>query len=63
MYFYDVVMWSRVSKNVNLTVPWYLGANYAYHHLDQPILSDGFFDRLVSLLDARWDEIEHFHNT
>lgn len=31
-----------VTARPNLIVPWLLMAGYAYHHLDAPILSDGY---------------------
>ena len=47
--------------NINMCVPWYLMAAYAYYVEDDPILSDSRFDRLARFMLERWDEIEHFH--
>ena len=48
-------------KNINLMVPWYLMAAYAYYVEDDAILSDGFFDEMGKTMLAVWDDIEHFH--
>ena len=50
-----------VDKNINMTVPWYLMAAYAYYEEDNPILSDSMFDRLGRKMLKEWDNIEHFH--
>lgn len=55
-YYYDVV-----NDNINMTVPWYLMASYAYYEQDDPIFSDAVFDRLARRMIERWDEIEHRH--
>ena len=49
------------SKNINMMVPWYLMASYAYYKDDNPIFSDGFFDDLGKTMLVVWDDIEHFH--
>ena len=50
-----------VDSNINMCVPWYLMAAYAYYVEDDPILSDSKFDRLARLMLERWDEIKHHH--
>ena len=50
-----------VDKNINMSVPWYLMAAYAYYEEDDPILSDNMFDRLAKKMLKNWDVIEHFH--
>ena len=50
-----------VGDNINMTVPWYIMAAYAYYVDDDPILEDHIFDRLSTKMLAHWDEIEHFH--
>lgn len=50
-----------VDKNINMSVPWYLMAAYAYYEEDNPILSDSMFDRLAKKMLKNWDAIEHFH--
>jgi len=49
------------AKNINMMVPWYLMASYAYYQEDDAILSDGFFDDMGKTMLACWDDIEHFH--
>ena len=49
------------ADNINLMVPWYLMASYAYYQEDDAILSDGFFDDMGKTMLACWDDIEHFH--
>lgn len=50
-----------VDDNINMLVPWYLMAAYAYYVEDRPILSDSIFDRLAKKMLSNWDQIEHFH--
>lgn len=49
------------AKNINMMVPWYLMASYAYYEQSDPILSDSFFDEMGKTMLAVWDDIEHFH--
>ena len=49
------------ANNINMMVPWYLMASYAYYQEDDAILSDGFFDDMGKTMLACWDDIEHFH--
>ena len=49
------------ADNINMMVPWYLVASYAYYQEDDAILSDGFFDDMGKTMLACWDDIEHFH--
>jgi NAD-dependent DNA ligase len=49
------------ADNINMMVPWYLMAAYAYYEQDDPILSDSFFDDLAKTLLAVWDDVEHRH--
>lgn len=48
-------------KNINMMVPWYLMASYAYYEQDDAIFSDGFFDDMGKTMLACWDDIKHFH--
>lgn len=50
-----------IDNNINMTVPWYLMAAYAYYELDNPIMTDAEFDNLAKLMDSNWDSIEHYH--
>ncbi len=49
------------ANNINMMVPWYLMASYAYYKQDKPILTDSFFDEMAKTMLACWDDIEHFH--
>ena len=52
---------SIISSNLNMSVPYYLMASYAYYKEDNPILTDDFFDRLAKKILNNWDNIEHYH--
>ena len=47
--------------NINMMVPWYIMAAYAYYIEDNPILEDSMFDKLASKMLKDWDEITHYH--
>lgn len=49
------------AKNINMMVPWYLMASYAYYEQSDPIFTDTFFDEMGKTMLAVWDDIEHFH--
>lgn len=51
----------RITENVNMTVPFYLMAAYAYYQEDDPIFSDYFFDNLAQKILKEWDNITHWH--
>ena len=36
-----------VDGNINMSVPWYIMAAYAYYEQDDPILEDSEFDKLA----------------
>lgn len=55
------VMHFRVDGDVNLCVPWYLMACYAYYVLDDPFMSDQDFDWLAKKTLDEWDSITHRH--
>lgn len=46
--------------NINMMVPWYLMASFAYYKQDEPILSDAFFDNMAKTMLENWDTIEHW---
>ena len=50
-----------IDDNINLIVPWYLMAAYAYYNEDNPILSDSIFDRLGKKMLKEYDNITHMH--
>lgn len=52
---------AMIAKSINMLVPWYLMAAYAYYVLDAPILSDAMFDSICRKLDRKWDQVEHVH--
>lgn len=47
--------------NINMMVPWYLMASYAYYVEDDPILTDNFFDNMGKRILENWEKITHFH--
>ena len=49
------------AENINMMVPWYLMASYAYYEESDPIFSDSFFDDMGKTMLSCWDDIEHFH--
>ena len=59
--FLDGVLAGHLGRNINLSVPWYLMAAYAYYKEDAPILMDHTFDELAKTMLDNWDKIEHFH--
>ena len=48
-------------ENLNMMVPYYLMASYAYYKEDDPIFSDAFFDNMSKTMLERWDDITHYH--
>lgn len=48
-------------SNINMLVPWYIMAAYAYYVEDDPIMEDSLFDKLSKKLLKEWDNIEHYH--
>ena len=50
-----------VDDSINMAVPWYLMAAYAYYVEDDPIMEDRDFDLLARKLLKDWDEVEHMH--
>ena len=49
------------ADNINMMVPWYLMAAYAYYVEDNPLFTDSFFDDMAKTMLAIWDSIEHRH--
>jgi NAD-dependent DNA ligase len=54
-------MLTKLEQSINMSVPFYLMAAYAYYKEDDPIISDQSFDKLAKLMFERWDEIKHMH--
>ena len=50
-----------IEKNINIAVPYYLMAAYAYYKEDDPIISDYLFDYLALLILKNYDQIKHPH--
>jgi NAD-dependent DNA ligase len=50
-----------VDNSINMTVPWYLMASYAYYEEDDPILEDRTFDILGKRILDHWEDIDHRH--
>jgi|TARA_B100001093_G_C26747527_1_gene979561 hypothetical protein len=50
-----------ITKNQNMTIPYYLMASYAYYIEDDPIFSDDFYDMLSKKILNNWDSIKHYH--
>lgn len=49
------------NKNINMMVPYYIMASYAYYVEDDPIFSDGFYDNLAKTILERWNDLSHWH--
>jgi hypothetical protein len=50
-----------IKNNINMSVPYYLMASYAYYVEDDPIFSDAFYDELAKTILAEWNNITHWH--
>ena len=55
------ILTNRITDNSNMLVPYYLMLSYAYYVQDDPIVSDGFYDKLARKLLKEYDTIEHRH--
>jgi len=55
------ILTNRITDNPNMLVPYYLMLSYAYYVQDDPIVSDGFYDKLARKLLKEYDTIEHHH--
>jgi len=55
------IITNRITANTNMLVPLYLMLSYAYYVQDDPIASDGFYDKLARKLLKEYDNIEHRH--
>ena len=58
---FDVHSIKAGTANVNLYVPWYLMAAYAYYVEDDPIISDAVFDGMAKKMLEEWENITHQH--
>ena len=50
-----------IDANINMTVPYYLIASFAYYVEDDPIFTDAFYDSLAKQILNNWDTITHWH--
>ena len=57
----DKDCYDTIDNNPNMLVPWYLMAAYAYYVEDDPIITDGAYDKITQKLIDNWDVIDHFH--
>ena len=57
----DHIASETFNENINMMVPWYLMASYAYYEESDPIFSDAFFDDMGKRMINEWDNINHFH--
>ena len=58
---YEKMCMDSIESNPNMLVPWYIMASYSYYVEDNPLLTDGSFDRLTTRLLENFDEVEHLH--
>lgn len=58
---YDQFASDLFEGSLNLTVPWYLIASYAYYKENNPIFTDSYFDALGKMMLENWGSIEHIH--
>lgn len=58
---FDDQCFQLTSDNINMYVPWYIMASYAYYVEDDPIISDRMFDRMAKQILIHYDDIEHMH--
>lgn len=52
---------SRIENNINMIVPLYLVAAYAYYIKDDPLISDAVYDLMATTFLEYYDVIEHRH--
>lgn len=58
---YEKMCIDTIESNPNMLVPWYIMAAYSYYVEDNPLLTDGSFDRLATRLLENFDKVEHQH--
>jgi hypothetical protein len=51
----ETTMLQICSDNINMYVPWYIMAAYAYYVDDDPILEDYMFDRMATKILTHYD--------
>lgn len=60
---YEIYMDKNMRKNINMAIPYYIMAAYAYYKEDEPIISDSTFDKLATFILENYDAITHSHKT
>lgn len=58
---FDKLVYRSIDKNMNMLVPWYLMAAYAYYEQDDPIISDQCYDEISKRLLQHYFFIDHRH--
>ena len=58
---HDALCIHTIQDSPNTSIPWFLMASYAYYIEDRPILSDGLYDQMATIMLANWDSLEHHH--
>lgn len=58
---FDALCKQLTSQNINLLIPWWIMAAYAYDQMDDPIISDDLFDKIAVDIDDNWSIITHRH--
>ena len=53
----------KCDESINMYVPWYIMAAYAYYVQDDPIIDDHLFDTMAKRILSNWDEITHRHKS
>jgi hypothetical protein len=54
---------NAIKGSINLAVPWYLSASFAYYKEDVSLMTDTYYDDICILLNERWDDITHRHKS
>lgn len=49
--------------SLNMMIPWYLMASYAYYEENDPIISDSLFDEMARKMLESWESLEHMHKS
>lgn len=58
---YEIYMNGNMRRNINMSVPYYIMAAYAYYKEDDPIISDTTFDKMAQFILENYDAITHPH--
>lgn len=51
----------KISSSLDMALPYYLMASYAYYEESDPIFSDDYYDNLAKKILDNWDNIQHYH--